>query len=59
VGVAQLVWSEPSADTRSGGGAPQLSSSGRGRPLATTRPAVQHTEQGTDGKPDTRLEPRL
>ena len=32
VGVARLVWSDPSTNTRSGGGAPQLSSSGRGRP---------------------------
>jgi hypothetical protein len=53
VGVAQLMWSEPSTNTRGGGRAPQLSSSGRGRPLATTRPAVEHTEQRADGKPDT------
>ena len=53
VGVTQLVWSEPTTDARGDGRAPQLSSSGRGRPLATTRPAVEHTEQRTDGKPDT------
>ena len=45
VGVAQLMRGEPSADTRGRRGAPKLSSSGGGRPLATTRPAVENTEQ--------------
>ena len=53
VGVTQLMWSEPSTDTRGDGRAAQLSSSGGGRPLATTRPAVEHTEQRADGKPET------
>src|SRR5438552_9143014 len=50
-GVTQLVWSEPTADARGGGRAPQLSASGGGRPLATTRPAVEDTEHRADGKP--------
>jgi hypothetical protein len=53
VGVPQLMRGESSADPRCDGCAPQLCSSGGGRPLATTRPAVEDTEQRADGKPDT------
>jgi hypothetical protein len=53
VGMAQLMRGESSADPSFGGRAPQLSSSGGGRPLATTRPAVEDTEQRADWKPDT------
>ena len=52
VGVPELMWGEPSADTGCDGGAPQLGSGGGGRPLATARPAVEDTEQRADGKPD-------
>jgi hypothetical protein len=52
VGVSQLMWGEPSADTCCDGRAAQLGSSGGSRPLATTRPAVDDTEQRADGKPD-------
>jgi hypothetical protein len=52
VRVPQLMRSEPSADTRSDGGAPQVGSGGGARPLAATRPAVEDTEQRADGKPD-------
>ena len=53
VGVPQLMWGEPSPDACCDGGAPQFGACGGGRPLATTRPAVEDTEQGADGKPDT------
>jgi hypothetical protein len=50
VGVPQLMWGEPSADTRYDGRAPQLGSGGGARPLATTRRAVENTEQRADGE---------
>ncbi|MEA2361282.1 MAG: hypothetical protein QOD71_427 [Thermoleophilaceae bacterium] len=59
VGMAQLMRSETPADPSRDGRAPQLSSSGGSRPLATTRPAVKDTEQMADWKPDTSFEPRL
>src|SRR3954454_4295425 len=49
VRVPQLMRGEPSADTCRGGGAPQLRASGGGPPRATTRPAVEDTEQRADG----------
>jgi hypothetical protein len=52
VRVPQLMWSEPPADTRCDGCAPQLGSGGGARPLAATRPPVEDTEQRADGKPD-------
>ena len=52
VGVPQLMRSEPPADTGRDGSAPQPGSSGGGRPLAATRPAVEHTGQGADRKSD-------
>jgi hypothetical protein len=57
--MAQLMRGESSADPSCDGRAPQLSSSGGGRPLATTRPAVEDTEQRADWKSDTSFEPRL
>jgi uncharacterized protein YbjT (DUF2867 family) len=48
VRVPQLMRSEPSADTRCDGGAPQVGSGGGARPLAATRPAVEDTEQTAD-----------
>ena len=51
VGVPELMWGEPSADTCCDCGAPQLGSGGGGRPLATARPAVEHTEQRANRKP--------
>ncbi|HYY85344.1 MAG TPA: hypothetical protein VE686_12695, partial [Beijerinckiaceae bacterium] len=59
VGMAQLMRGESSADPSCDGRAPQLSSSDGGRPLATTRPAVEDTEQRADWKPDTSFEPPL
>ena len=53
VSVPELMWSEPSPDARCDGRAPQLGSGAGTRPLATTRPAVEDTEQRADGKPDT------
>ena len=53
MGMSQLVWSEPAADTRCGGSAPHLCSSGGGRPLVTTRPAVEDTEQRANRERDT------
>ena len=47
--MPQLVWSEPPADPRCDGCTPQPASGGGARPLATTRPAVEDTEQGSDG----------
>ncbi len=55
--VSQLVRGEPSADTCCNGGAPQLSSSGGGRPLTTTRSAVEDTEQRANWKLDAQFEP--
>ena len=53
------MWGEASPDTRCDGGASQLGSGGGARPLATTRPAVEDTEQRADGKLDSYLEPWL
>src|SRR4051794_31404842 len=53
------MWSKPPTDARGDGRPTQLSASGRGRPLATTRATVDHAEQWADRKPDTKREPRL
>ena len=53
VGVPQLMWSESSTDTCGDGCTAQLASSGGGRPLMTTRPAVEDTEQRAYGQADT------
>ena len=53
VRVPELMWSESSTDTRSDGSTAQLGSSGGGRPLTTTRPAVEDTEQRAHGQPGT------
>ena len=45
VGVPKLMRSEPAADPCRDSGAPQLGSSRGSRPLATTRAAVEDTEQ--------------
>jgi hypothetical protein len=59
VSVPELMWSEPSPDARCDGRASQLGSGAGTRPLATTRPAVEDTEQRADGKLDSSLEPWL
>jgi hypothetical protein len=48
VGVPQLIWGEPSADTCCDGRAPQLGSGGS-RPLGATRPAVEDADRRPTG----------
>ena len=53
VRVPELMWSESATDTGGDGCTAQLGSSGGGRPLTTTRPAVDDTEQRAHGQAGT------
>ena len=57
VGVAELMWSEPTPDPGRGGGPAQLAASGRRLPAASGGWAVDHAEQRADREPDAELLP--
>ena len=57
VRVAELMWREPTPDSRGGGGPAQLAARGRGLPVAPGGWAVDHAEQRADREPDAELLP--
>ena len=59
VRVTQLMWREPTPDSRGGGGPAQLAARGRRFPVAPGGWAVDHAEEWADRKLDAELLPRF